>query len=424
MSSADIARRGLLTLAAGGMASFGVASAQAAPALGVRNRTLSSATFGTVGDGIADDTGALQAAIDDAFQSHDPAVLQIPPGVYKVTRTLRVTPRAEQGKPANITRQSGISAGGARILSRVTNGEPVIRLASEGTVRFLLLEGLDIQGNGKEGHGLSLECDQFGKYLYNFCLRDVVVQGCGGDGCRMIGNIFEAQLINAYFRDNRGTGLTMGHGKTGGILSAIHAFGCVFGQNGEFGAAIINNAYDVGFHGCYFLLNRAFGLVAGNGCTLLSHCGFENNHEGAPDFARGDAGMKLQGFATLVGCTAYSMFKQTLLLRAFVAGRLTMIGCTGSGGGGAKAAGLARLSGTSGANAILVGCNGTVTYADGFEGLEVGGPEGGIRFGADWRSRNLPKLGEYRLWVSRDGKLRMKKGSPAADDDGSPVGSG
>ena len=200
-------------------------------------------------------------------------------------------------------------------------------------MRFVLLEGLDIQGSGKEGHGLSLDCDRFGKYLYNFCLRDVVVQGCGGDGCRMIGNIFEARGLNCYFRDNRGSGLTMGHGKTGGILSSIHAFGCVFGQNGQHGADLINNAYDVGFHGCYFLLNRAFGLQAGNGCTLLSHCGFENNHEAAPDFARGDAGMKLQGFATLVGCTSYSMHKQTPLLRAFVAGRLSMMGCTGSGGG-------------------------------------------------------------------------------------------
>lgn len=425
MNPPDLARRGLLGLAAGGMASFGVATAAAATAnKAVRNRTISSAAFGTVGDGVADDTAALQAAIDEAFQAHDPAMLAIPPGVYKVTRTLRIVPRAEGGKPANITRQSGILAHGARILSRIGDGEPVLLLRCEGTVRFVLLEGLDIQGGGKEGHGLSLDCDRFGKYLYNFCLRDVVVQGCGGDGCRMIGNIFEAQLFNCYFRDNRGSGLVMGHGKTGGILSSIHAFGCVFGQNGLQGAELINNAYDVGFHGCYFLLNREFGLLAGNGCTLLSHCGFENNHEGAPDFAHGDAGMKLQGFATLVGCTSYSMHKQTYLLRAFVAGRLSMMGCTGSGGGSAKGAGLAKLSGTSGANAVLVGCNGAVTYADGFEGLEIGGAGGGIRFGSDWRSRNLPQLGEYRLWVSRDGKLRIKKGSPAADDDGSPIGSG
>ena len=72
--------------------------------------------------------------------------------------------------------------------------------------------------------------------------------------------------------------------------------------------------------------------------------------------------MRLMGFGTLVACTSYSMFKQTHLVRAFVANRLTMLGCTGSGGGKAKGATLARLGGGKDANAVLIGCNGGVTY--------------------------------------------------------------
>jgi hypothetical protein len=184
----------------------------------------------------------------------------------------------------------------------------------------------------------------------------------------------------------------------------------------------VNRCYDVAFHGCYFLLNGKFGLAAENGCTLLSNCGFENNHEAAGSYDRGDAGIGLQGFGTLVGCTAYSLFNQTGLIRAYVVGQLVLIGCSGSGDGRAKRAGLARIGGRSQAGSIVVGSSGAVDYQDGFDGLELGGPGGGLRLASDWNSPNLARLGEYRLWVDRSGSLRLKKGAPASDQDGVAVG--
>ena len=64
----------------------------------------------------------------------------------------------------------------------------------------------------------------------------------------------------------------------------------MFGGNGIDGATLINKAVDVSFNGCYFLENDRFGLNTSNGISLLSHCGFENNHRKAPDFASGGAG--------------------------------------------------------------------------------------------------------------------------------------
>ena len=415
-------RRALLGLGAGLAVAGLAASARAQPRpQPVPRQMLSAAAFGAAGDGNADDTAALQAALDAAFKPGGPGFLLIPPGTYRVSRTLRIaTPQGERG---DLTRHHGISAHGARLISTIADGGNVLEFRSNATVRFLLVEGLDVLGTGREGHGLHFECEHKEHYLYNLCLRDVVVQGVGGDGCRMIGNVFEGQLINCYFRDNKKNGVTFAHGAKAGILSAIHVFGCVFGQNGEFGALMTNGCYDVAFHGCYFLLNGKFGLVAQNGCTLLSNCGFENNHEAAPDFARGGAGMVLQGFGTLIGCTAYSMFKQTRLLQAYVVGQFVMIGCSGSGDAAAKGAGLARIGGEKKkSRATLIGSSGAVEYVNGFEALEIS-PEGsGVRFGSDWQSPNLARLGDYRLWIGRDGKLRIKKGAPQADDDGAAVG--
>jgi hypothetical protein len=393
---------------------------------GAPSRLISASDFGAVGDGIADDTAALQAALtatfDAVLKDKGGRVLFIPPGAYRVTHTLKVDLR-KQGK-RQPTKQTVIRGQGAVLLSDISDGSDILEISSHATSRFLLIDGLTVQGRGGEGHGLVFDCNREQSYIYNFCLRDLVVQGCGGDGLRMIGNIFEGQIFNSYFRDNKGNGATMGHGPDGGVLSAVHVFGCVFGGNGSQGVALINAACDVSFHGCYFLQNGAFGISAKNGCTLLSNCGFENNHMKADDFADGDAGVQLQVFGTLIGCTAYSIHKQTHLLRAFITNHLVMVGCTAAGGGKAKRARLARLQSNGRGKATIIGCQGGVDTVGAFDAAQLGGDRAGARFGAEWNSASLVRLGDYALWVDREGRLRIKQGDPLSDGDGSTVGTG
>lgn len=413
MTTAELSRRAAIAAAA---VTTGAALEKAVP--GPLKR-VDAGAFGLKGDGIADDTAALQRALDATF-SRDGGMLVIPPGAYRVSRPLHIS--AEPSK--NITNRNGVSAYGARLVSALGKGQSVIEVVSRANHRFFLLEGLDIQGYGKEGHGIVLECESNDNFLYNFCLRDVVVQNCGGDGCRLIGNVFEGQIFNSYFRDNHGSGTTFSHGEKAGVLSAVHVFGSVFGQNHAHGAAILRNAYDVGFHGCYFLLNGHFGLLAENGCSLLSNCGFENNHTLAPDFDHGDAGISLNSFGTMIACSGYSIAKQNALVKAYVTAPLTMIGCSGGGDGAAAKAALAKLNGTASGSATVIGCQGPIEQAPNFGAIVMGRKEGGADFTSDWNSRSLLRLGEFALWVGADGKLRLKKGTPASDADGAVVGSG
>jgi hypothetical protein len=410
-----LTRRGLLAAAGTAFAVGAVpAVAQTPPPA---TRTVSAAQFGIVGDGVADDTSALQRALDAVFAPGDPGLLIIPPGTYKITQTLRLNYRSHAGH------RNGIVANGARLVSAITDGSNVLEITSGGYDRFLLLEGIDIEGNNREGHGIVLRVEANEQAIYNLCLRDVIVQQCGGDGCYMIGNVFEGQIINSYFRKNGGNGATFSHGRRAGVLSCMHVFGCIFGDNGRHGAALVNGAFDVAFYGSYFLDNGEFGLVAESGCSLLSDCGVENNHRKAARFEDGDAGIFLQKFGTLIACGGYSQMSQTLLIRAYIDNQFVMVGCWGFGDKRAKNAGLAKLGGTAApAAATIVGCRGTIEYTNGFEALEVGSGEGGIRFGSEWRSRHLPRLGDYRLWVDKKGRLRLKNGVPTADEDGAVVG--
>ncbi|MEX2451060.1 MAG: glycosyl hydrolase family 28-related protein [Rhodospirillales bacterium] len=373
-----IGRRDLFAGGAGFALAASTQAAAAAPARADIVPDTSARAFGAIGDGVTDDSAALQKLFDAVFAGKQAKTATIPPGRYLVKRPIRVKTAGRSA--GNITRRCGILAHGAVVVSAIKDGSPVIEIESRATLRYVLIDGLQIQGSGHDGHGLSIICETRGTYFYNFCLRDIVVEGCGGDGCRLIGNIFEGQIFNSYFRDNKGNGATFGHGRQDTVLSAVHVFGGVFGGNGRDGAALIQKAADVGFYGCYFLLNQRYGLSASTGCTLLSHCGFENNHQGAPDFARGGEGLRLLVGGTLIGCTAYSIYNQTGLIRAFVTNRLTMIGCTGDGGGKAKKAGLGEIHGKKKGNATLIGCHGSIKRKGALDVVDMAS-SGGLRLG-------------------------------------------
>ena len=76
-------------------------SAQAAPAVDVSGATTPQ-DFGAVGDGVADDTDAIQQAID-AQRAKANKIVYFPPGTYRTTRTL-VVPDVEGEGGANFNR--------------------------------------------------------------------------------------------------------------------------------------------------------------------------------------------------------------------------------------------------------------------------------------------------------------------------------
>src|SRR5690606_25962333 len=173
------------TLWAGvGLTAASAARAETPAAAHAGRQMIAAADFGAVGDGRADDTAALQRALETAIRERRGGLLVIPPGDYRVTRTLRI--ETENKPRGNIPRACLVQGRGARLISEIEDGTPVVEVTSHAVVRFLTIEGLEIQGNRKEGHGLSLNCLERGTYLYNFCLRDLVVQNCGGDGCSLI----------------------------------------------------------------------------------------------------------------------------------------------------------------------------------------------------------------------------------------------
>src|SRR3546814_3428832 len=87
-------------------------------------RMMSASDYGIVGDGIADDTAALQAALD-AITTDGGTFVDIPPGVYRISATLRLT--FIHDSAAHV----GLLSHGATLKSAITDGSPVLEIESQ-----------------------------------------------------------------------------------------------------------------------------------------------------------------------------------------------------------------------------------------------------------------------------------------------------
>ena len=106
-----------------------------------------------------------------------------------MTKLLRVvTPEGQKG---DIGRRNGVIAQGARLVSAIADGGNVFEFVSRATVRFLLIEGLDILGGGREGHGIGLAalngCTAYSMFnqkrlIDAYVVGQLVMIGCAGSG--------------------------------------------------------------------------------------------------------------------------------------------------------------------------------------------------------------------------------------------------
>src|SRR3990170_3141800 len=124
----SVGRRRLLSTA--GIAALAAAAlvTDATPAYAAESADITNGTtpqeFGAVGDGVADDTDAIQQAID-AQQNRANKIVYFPPGTYRITRTL-VVPDVE-ALGANFNRL--VLAGAGTMGSRTS----IIKVDFDGT---------------------------------------------------------------------------------------------------------------------------------------------------------------------------------------------------------------------------------------------------------------------------------------------------
>ncbi len=182
--------------------------------------------FGAVGDGAADDTNALQHAIDQGS-----GALHFPKGVFRITRPLRLDlsrtgfsgVRGDQG--AATLRMEG--AGPAlRIIGdhQGTSSPPMIKPQTWRRTRFPIISDFEIVGAHEEADGLEIS------YTMQTTVRNVVVRECR-HGIRLVKRNRNFVLSGSHIFHCRDTGLFFDNVN----LHQVNIFGNHISFNGRAG---------------------------------------------------------------------------------------------------------------------------------------------------------------------------------------------
>ncbi|WIM14421.1 Ig-like domain-containing protein [Enhydrobacter sp.] len=211
--------------------------------------------------------GALEAAMAGGYVAHldAPAYTVDSPIVINVTS-------ADQGT-------FGIDLGGARILSQVAGGEPVIEIVVAPGVHLssLTLSNFSIQGNFVEGDGIKIVADGADRGIGTLIVDNVNVEHVGGIGLDVIGNVSHGQIANSWMNGNLQGGARFAGSPAGGVAGDLAWEGGGFRLNGVAGMILDNGTHDMVVKGAYFVDNRGPGIAATSGITLVQESGFENN---------------------------------------------------------------------------------------------------------------------------------------------------
>lgn len=284
------------------------------------NGIISVLQFGAVGDGVTDDTAAIQAAIT-AVQAQGGGTVNFPAGTFKCLNEITLNPIGAFLFHDVYLQGAGAEATILSFSSAVAGSNGIKVLAGGGAGRFGI-SSMSIKGaknigiNINPGHGPD-------EFVSRFYISDVVVDGCVSDGVRF-SNTYMGNISNVESRNNGGSGFRLEGFHTSMTFTRCWAGGDALPPNG--GNALsgwyIENIVYSSFDSCSADWNGGAGWVI-KGCDTLQiqACGSESNAE--EGFFVGTSASRTVQNLTLSNCFAYNNAKSNPANFANLLGVLT-----------------------------------------------------------------------------------------------------
>ena len=268
--------------------------------------------FGAVGDGVTNDTTAVQAALN--YWAANKCDLVFPAGRYLITSPLTAIAAATKFDG------SRISGYGATIVGNLSASGVLLKISVNAALwRHFTVEGLSFTGTTNETDLLLIDGNAAvsSQFLYGWEIHRVNCDSFPGNGITITGNAFEGTLFCCNVRTNNTTGY--GIYINGADVSSISLIDCTTsgGKKGVYAPSPVN---DVRIWGGTYILAQEEGVRLDNAIGgQVTNLHVERNWEGSASFGASGAGLFVsasQNF-TVSGCYGTTNNKQQYVVQAF-----------------------------------------------------------------------------------------------------------
>lgn len=209
-------------------------------------------SFGAKGDSQADDTSAIQTAIN-YVQTAGGGTIFIPAGTYKLTATISIT----ANRVRLIGEQVGQSLSSGTTLKQTSSTTDIISISAPSqALTGVSVQNLNLVGNSGGSTGSGIHVSSSAHTISGLYIDNVSALQCAQHGlfCEASSNfIFNGTVSNCSFTSNNGDGVNL----TGGVAQL--AFVSIFSNNN------LNNAFNLNGTSAYNLSNVAFYRCTGSG---------------------------------------------------------------------------------------------------------------------------------------------------------------
>ncbi|MDD4977077.1 MAG: glycosyl hydrolase family 28-related protein [Gallionella sp.] len=288
-------------------------------------------TFGAIGDGVADDTKALQSALDEAMGR----TLYIPAGTYLAKEDLLVKAKTT------------IKGEGFGSLIKLDGAALVVSgLAQGGHVDYWSLRDFQVMRIGTVGATVRLTGDDAlgaNKGAIRGYTENLYVSGSTGD-CIEFSNAYLITNTNLNLRNCAGVGLNMKRGPHGRVsANAIQFIGGEIQQNGQaifadsvagvtfigtaiegnkIGVELFNNNRSVSFINTYFEQNGQFDIRVGAGAAASVGIVVDNGYFADAASNKEHSIILIKGSAVSVRSTLFSGYSASAISLPSVGGHV------------------------------------------------------------------------------------------------------
>jgi hypothetical protein len=166
--------------------------------------------FGAVGDGVTDDTAAIQAALASVLSSQRRGTVFLPPGTYRTTSTITLNGVG--------VRLAGETAEKSSIIYADFITTEVIRVKD----RYSGVSNIEITASptrqaAADGHGIRVEANDVQFFRPTHCVyENLVIRNQPGTGIYVVGACWFSKFENLQIFSNNGHGLLFENGETSG----------------------------------------------------------------------------------------------------------------------------------------------------------------------------------------------------------------